>query len=431
MGGSWPKEKFSVVGGSTPKSDVNTYWDGEITWVTPADLSSLNGFDIASSSRQITDTGLSSCGASLVPEGSIILSTRAPIGSLGIAADTLCTNQGCKTLVPSAALSSRFYAYLLTSVTGELNARGKGTTFLELSGDALAAFTVPLPSNEEQTAIAAFLDRETGKIDALVAEQETLIALLKEKRQAVISHAVTKGLNPSAPMKNSGIEWLGEVPAHWEVKRLKNVVPVIEQGWSPEAIDRLAEGDEWGVLKSGCVNHGVFRDTEHKTLPLGVVPPNGLEVSIGNLLMSRASGSIELIGSAALVERCSYRLIMSDKIFRLDVNHAECTNTFLVRVLGSSALRTQIVQAISGAEGLANNIGKGAIREFWLALPPLPEQSAIVAYLDQQTATFDALTAEAERAITLLKEHRSALISAAVTGKIDVRGLVPVSEDAA
>ena len=292
-------------------------------------------------------------------------------------------------------------------------------------------FKLAFPPIPEQTAIATFLDRETAKIDELVAEQEKLIELLKEKRQAVISHAVTKGLNPDVPMKNSGIEWLGEVPEHWEVVRLKHVVPRIEQGWSPEAIDQLAEPDEWGVLKAGCVNNGVFRDTEHKTLPSEIIPPSGIEVAKGDILMSRANGSLDLIGSVAYVESCSYKLIMSDKIFRLVADERNCFKPFLVRIMGTAAIRSQIRLAVSGAEGLANNIGKGAIREFCISLPPVEEQKTISSYLDSETQRFDQLTIEAQRAIDLLKERRSALISAAVTGKIDVRHIATKTKEAA
>jgi type I restriction enzyme S subunit len=116
---------------------------------------------------------------------------------------------------------SGFFAYVLSACSVQLNIQGKGTTFQELSSASLGAFPLPLPPFSEQSAIVAFLDRETGKIDALVAEQERLIALLKEKRQAVISQAVTKGLDPGVPMKPSGVEWLGEVPAHWTIVPLK------------------------------------------------------------------------------------------------------------------------------------------------------------------------------------------------------------------
>ncbi|KPF78062.1 restriction endonuclease subunit S, partial [Novosphingobium sp. AAP93] len=187
------KRRLDIVGGSTPKSDVEEYWDGDIPWITPADLSRLTDFYIRDALRRITADGLASCGTSMVPAGSIILSTRAPIGSLGIAAVDVCTNQGCKALVPTG-VHGVFLAYVLSICSTELNVRGRGSTFLELSGDELGAFRIAFPAQHEQAAIATFLDRETAKIDALVAEQERLIALLKEKRQAVISHAVTKGL---------------------------------------------------------------------------------------------------------------------------------------------------------------------------------------------------------------------------------------------
>lgn len=424
------KRLSPVLRGASPRPIENPkYFDdnGIYGWVRISDVSSSNGY-----LRETPDI-LSELGASLsvkIEPGTLFISIAGSVGKPCISARKICIHDGF-VYFPLLNMNPIFIFRIFE--TGECYAGlGKMGTQLNLNTDTIGSIKIAAPPPSEIEIITAFLDHETGKIDALVAEQEKLIALLKEKRQAVISHAVTKGLDPSVPLKDSGIEWLGDVPEHWEVKRIKHVVPHIGQGWSPEAFDRLAEGNEWGVLKSSCVNHGIFRDTEHKTLPPGVTPPEGLEVLSGDVLMSRASGSLDLIGSAALVENCSFRLIMSDKIFRLEVDQKICFKPFLVKMLGSPTLRTQITQAISGAEGLANNIGKGAIREFWLPLPPLPEQTAIVAYLDAQTAKFDTLTAEAERAIALLKERRSALISAAVTGKIDVRGFVaPTPQEAA
>ncbi|MDY0270759.1 restriction endonuclease subunit S [Trichloromonas sp.] len=185
------KHGYSIIGGSTPKSDSDTFWDGDIVWVTPADLSKLPGLEVADSARKITQAGLDSCGTSLVPSGSVILSTRAPIGTLGIAAKSLCTNQGCKALVPQGGQNSRYCVYLLLVSTGELNILGRGTTFLELSGDALGKFPFPIPPLPEQRTIAAFLDHETGKIDALIEEAQHAIELMKERRTAMISAAVT------------------------------------------------------------------------------------------------------------------------------------------------------------------------------------------------------------------------------------------------
>ena len=414
------KRVCAVVGGSTPKSDQEAYWDGDIVWVTPADLSRLIGFEISDSLRTITSEGLASCGTTLVPQGSVVLSTRAPIGSLGIAAKELCTNQGCKALVPND-IGTRFLAYVLTASNEALNFRGKGTTFLELSGDELAAFKIPLPLSSEQAAIATFLDRETAKIDALVAEQERLIALLKEKRQAVISHAVTKGLDPSVPMKDSGVKWLGEVPGHWEVCALRHVIAAIEQGWSPECYAREAEDQEWGVLKAGCLNGGNFRPSENKALPPELPPEEAYEVRVGDVLMSRASGSPELVGSTAVVKATRERLMLSDKIFRLKLQ-GFVNAAFFVAALNSRPLRIQIENALSGGNGMANNLPQPSLLTFAMAVPPLTEQAPIAVFLEQETAKLDTLMTEARTAITLLQERRTALISAAVTGQIDVRG---------
>lgn len=286
------------------------------------------------------------------------------------------------------------------------------------------------PPEQEQSVIGEFLDRETAKIDALVAEQEQLITLLKEKRQAVISHAVTKGLDPSVPMKDSGVEWLGEVPAHWQVCTLRRLIRRIEQGWSPECEAQPADENCWGVLKAGCVNRGVFNPEENKTLPESLAPLTEFEVQAGDILMSRASGSPELVGSTALVSQTRPRLMLSDKIFRIHLESGQ-DRGFFVRSMNAKHMREQIEQALSGGNGLANNLPQSVLLSFACAAPPEAEQLAIHQFLDETTAQIDRLTSEAVLSIELLRERRSALISAAVTGQIDVRGLAPAQEQAA
>jgi len=176
-------------------------------------------------------------------------------------------------------------------------------------------FWVPTPPLAEQAAIAAFLNRETAQIDALVAEQERLIELLKEKRQSVISHAVTKGLNPDAPMKPSGVEWLGEVPAHWEVVPLRHSITKVEQGWSPQCLGEPALEGEWGVLKVGCGNGDKFDPREQKALPLDVAPLEQYEIKADDILMSRGN-TLELVGMATLISKVRRRLLLSDLLYR-------------------------------------------------------------------------------------------------------------------
>ncbi len=280
--------------------------------------------------------------------------------------------------------------------------------------------TTFLPPENEQILIGEFLDRETARIDKLIAEKQIFIKLLKEKRQALISHVVTKGLNPNVKMKDSGIEWIGDVPEHWECVPLKRLVGFIEQGWSPECHSNTARDGYWGVLKSGAVNGGVYQETENKELPETQTPRPEIEVKQGDLIMSRASGSRELIGSAAYVYETRLRLMLSDKLFRLKCM-MDVDPEFLSISLGSYPLRRQIELAIGGAEGLANNLSQANIKKLLLTRPPYDEQKLIVGSLKVSLERYQNIISETQHSVELLKEHRTALISAAVTGKIDVR----------
>ncbi|WP_298621744.1 restriction endonuclease subunit S [uncultured Zoogloea sp.] len=290
-----------------------------------------------------------------------------------------------------------------------------------INWDNLKSIHVGIPPLPEQKLILKFLDHETEKIDALIAEQETLLRLLAEKRQATISHAVTKGLNPDAPMKDSGVAWLGEVPEHWVLLRIKHLVASLEQGWSPQCEGFPVQSeDEWGVLKVGCVNGGIFRPEENKTLPRELEPLPELGLASGDLLISRAN-TRELVGSAAVALRSYPRLMLCDKLYRLRLRTDACSPQFLASYLGTPQVRGQIELAATGASSSMLNIGQSTIRELSVVVPPRHEQTAIISFLDTETAKLDSLKLESERAIALLKERRAALISAAVTGQIDVR----------
>lgn len=318
--------------------------------------------------------------------------------------------------------TTKYYFWLLQSnvFDGFVDFNKTGSTIVHLYQDTFVNFKYAMPTYSEQLAIAKFLDHETAKIDALIEKQQRLIELLKEKRQAVISHAVTKGLNPNAPMKDSGVEWLGEVPAHWIVLQLRRVLVGMEQGKSPECDSRPADINEWGVLKTGCVNNGAFNFNENKFLPEHIAPFSQFEVKNGDVLMSRASGSVDLIGSVAYVNNPREKLLLSDKIFRLRFEPS-VHKIFFTRLMQSSYMRSNIKVEISGAEGMANNITKSSINSFRFALPPFEEQASIAQAIEEKLSTLDRLIQCSVSGIDLLQERRTALISAAVTGKIDVR----------
>ena len=276
-------------------------------------------------------------------------------------------------------------------------------------------FATAFPPLAEQTQIAEFLDRETGKIDELVAEQRRLMELLKEKRQAVISHAVTRGLNPAAPLKPSGIEWLGDVPAHWNHGPLKYLA-TIKTGYAFSSDDFVGEGIP--VLRIGDITtDGNVDFTDARCLPeeYGIEHADMLVVR-SDIVMAMTGATIGKAGwydsdrPALLNQRvCIFRSIESNE------------QRYLWHILSARFYVEHIALAAVG--GAQPNISDSQLLQCVVPLPPGPEQVAIAAFLDIETARFDALTAEAQRAIDLLQERRTALISAAVTGQIDVRPL--------
>jgi type I restriction enzyme, S subunit len=317
-----------------------------------------------------------------------------------------------------------FFAHVLKSMP-YIQALRRTTDLIrdgqELRFSNFAQVPLPVVPIEEQRKIATFLDRETGKIDALIAEQENLLTLLAEKRQATISHAVTRGLNPNVPIKDSGVPWLGEVPSHWLIVRIKHAVRSIEQGWSPQCEGYPAETpDEWGVLKVGCVNGGVFTSSENKRLPGELEPIAQYALKQGDLLISRAN-TRELVGGAAVVTEDHPKLLLCDKLYRLRMDATLCVPEFLAAFLSIGGARSQIELRASGASSSMLNIGQSVILDMPVTLPSIEEQVQIVDFIRSERQRLEELQHESMCAITLLKERRSALIAAAVTGKIDVR----------
>lgn len=409
---------FRIHNGATPKSSESDYWGDEITWITPEDLGNNTDKYISDSRRKITEEGYVNCGASIAPAGSIALSTRAPIGHIAITAVPACVNQGCRLLEPKEGDASFLY-YALSSAKLLLISRGQGTTFMELPRQNLASMKMAVPPFEEQKAIARFLDFKTAKIDTLIAEQQTLLDKLAEKRTALISHAVTKGLDPSVPTKDSGVAWLGEIPTHWKMTRVRFVIEDLEQGWSPQCNNYPADDDQWGVMKVGCVNGDQFDSTENKSLPDEIDPLVQYEITAGDILVSRANTK-ELLGSAALVRSIRPRLLLCDKLYRMKASTL-VDSDYLVKFLRSSIARYHYERHATGASGSMQNIGQDTLKNLPLPLPPKSEQKTITDYLNNFGHEISSQIEKVERVIERLQEYRTTLITSAVTGKIDVR----------
>lgn len=286
-----------------------------------------------------------------------------------------------------------------------------------ISYDEFGGILLPLPPLLEQRAIAAFLDRETATIDALVEEQRGLIGLLKEKRQALISHAVTKGLNPKAKLKDSGIEWLGMVPEGWEVKKL-GFAAKLQGGFAFKADEFGDEGIP--VIRMKNLSRGVLDLEVVARIPLAS-SNESVSLREGDLLlgMSGSIGDTGSLGNYAVVRAEDLPAQLNQRVGRFLPRENHVSMNFLCRIIQSSGFSEQILLEVTGTAQF--NVSSSQVESCIIALPPLPEQLAIATFLDTETVKLDSLVAEAEGVIALLQERRSALISAAVTGGIDVR----------
>jgi type I restriction enzyme S subunit len=419
------KNISSIINGSTPKSGVEAFWNGELNWITPTDLSQKSGDYIFQSQRKITPQGLNSCGTTLVPANSVILSTRAPIGSLAIGTTEFCTNQGCKSLIIGDASLSKFVYYYLSILTTPLNNLGRGSTFLELSSDDLGSVKISVP-NGNITNIIKFLDHQTAKIDNLIEKQQQLIELLKEKRQAVISHAVTKGLNPDAPMKDSGVEWLGEVPEHWNISTLKHHAIFIDGDRGSEYPNDRDFVDN-GVIFLSSKNISNWEINIDNVNYITLKKFNRLnrgKTKNGDLVV-KVRGSTGRIGELAIFE--SQKLGQSTAFINAQmmiIRLKKSFNNFFLRNVAQGHYWME--QLNIGAYGTAQQqLNNTIFSDMIMVVPSINEQLKINKFLELETKSIDYLIEKSLYTIELMQERRTALISAAVTGKIDVRDWTP------
>jgi len=291
-----------------------------------------------------------------------------------------------------------------------------GAKMPRVSWDFMANMMLVYPPLPEQHTIAAFLDRETAKIDALIAEQQRLIALLAEKRQATISQAVIRGLNPNARMKDSGIEWLGEVPEGWRISRLGFESWLRARlGWRGLKAEEYVE-DGFIFLATPNIkgldidfeNVNYINEQRYEESP-------EIKLQVGDVLLAKDGSTL---GTVNVVRSLPRPATVNSSIAVITPNKTLC-GVFLYYLFQSTYMENTI-ERIKGGMGVPH-LFQEDLNKFYIPLPPSSEQRSIATFLDREIAQLDTLTAEAQRAIALLQERRTALISAAVTGKIDVR----------
>lgn len=345
--------------------------------------------------------------------GDILLSVRAPVGSMNIADQPYGIGRGLCAIRPPLGIDPSFCFYGVMAVRPLLHAVATGSTYEAVTASNVSSIPMLLPRQGEQRAIAAFLDRETSKIERLVARKEKLIELLQEKRTALITRAVTRGLDPNVPMKESGVEWLGEIPGHWHLRPLKRVSPEITVGVvvNPSTYVRT-EGVPF--LYGSDIHEGhIVVDAARRMSKKDSEALSKSCLRAGDLVCVRvgAPGVTAVVPPQLAGANCASVLIVRCGDF--------FDSQWLCYAMNSRLVRYQVELVQYGAAQEQFNVAHAVV--FFVPLPPQAEQRAIAAFLDRETAKIDALIAKVRQAIDHLKEFRTALISAAVTGKIDVR----------
>ena len=323
----------------------------------------------------------------------------------------------CVKLSPDLSLINlSFLNWAINSDLVKMNAElvSSGTTRIRVSLGELKKLKIPYPSLIEQKLIANFLDHETAQIDTLIDKQQTLIQLLKEKRQAVISHAVTKGLNPDAPMKDSGVEWLGEVPEHWSITRIKYVAELTPS--KSGILSRLEERCNFIPMEKLKLDTLVLDETRQ----IKDVYQGYTYFEDGDVLIAKVTPCFENQNMAIAANLVNGIGFGSSEIYVLRTE-AEGLNQLLLYRLQESVFMQLGAGAMTGAGGL-RRVPSDFLNNFQFGLPPISEQQEIVEHIEKMKSKFNDLIDNAQQAIQLMQERRTALISAAVTGKIDVRG---------
>ncbi|WP_228008402.1 restriction endonuclease subunit S [Microcystis aeruginosa] len=403
------KQLSLIKRGASPRPIDNPSFfddDGAYSWVRISDVTASNKY-LETSEQKLSELGKSKSIA--LEPGELFVSICATVGKPIITNIKCCIHDGF-VYFPFLKENREYLFYIFSG--GELyKGLGKQGTQLNLNTEIIGDIKLPIPPLPEQQKIAEFLDQETSKIDKLITKKERLIELLKEKRTALISHAVTKGLNPDVPMKDSGVEWLGEIPEHWENWKISHAFQKIGSGTTPSTnrYDYYDGDVPW--INTSELRENIITDTSVKITNKALLDNSVLNLySPGTLLIAMYGATIGRLGILGITA---------------------CTNQACCALANPILLDTKFVfywlwmrrneLIILSSGGGQPNINQEKIRSIKIPAPPLPEQQKIAEFLDRETSKIDNLITKTRTSIDHLKEYRTALISAAVTGKIDVR----------
>ncbi len=397
--------------GWTPDTKNRRYYGGDYNWVSIADLTKNR---INETGQKITQLAVDEMKGSQAPAGSLLFSYKLTIGMVALLDQPAYTNEAIAAFYPNKKINMNFWKYAVVVILPRYSRKNIYNSDL-LNQELMNSARFYAPSYDEQATIAATLDRETARIDALIQKKTRFIELLKEKRQALITHAVTKGLDPNVKMKDSGIEWIGQVPEHWEVKPFKYILSAPMSYGANESAESDDPNHPRYIRITDLTENGTLREDTFKTLPWDKA--YSYLLSDGDILLARSGATV---GKSFLYRETNGAACFAGYLIKASCNEEKALPKYIYAYLQSHSYWEYI--SGSNIQSTIQNVSAEKYSSMVLPVPQREEQATIAATLDRETARIDALIGKAEQSITLLKERRSAFITAAVTGQIDLRG---------
>jgi type I restriction enzyme S subunit len=429
-----------ILGGGTPSSDNPEYFTASgIPWLTPADLYGFKSKYISHGRRDLSELGLSKSSAQLMPAGSVVFSSRAPIGYVAISQNPISTNQGFKSCVPYLLEMKEYIYWFLKSAAEEIDRNASGTTFKEVSGKIVSNILISIPPLPEQHRIVAKVDQLMALCDELEAKQQRTRTKLTRLNNAALDRLTSArdddDFTPAWELVRDNFDLLYTTPEtiaklrqsilelavqgkliaptnrdHWKQGVLGDVVESSEAGWSPQCENRPRIGNEWGVLKVSAVSWDHFKPAENKALPPHLDARPEYEVKSGDFLISRANTS-ELVAKSVVVNDSPHRLSLSDKTVRLHFR-ADASPRYFCLVNNSPASRDYYAGNAGGTSSSMKNVTRKQILALPVLIPPLSEQHRIVAKVDQLMTLCDGL----ETRLTKAQAKAEKLTTATIQG---------------
>ncbi|WP_034893717.1 restriction endonuclease subunit S [Gillisia sp. Hel_I_29] len=402
---------FKFNTGFTPSTSNNEFYsNGLHDWINISDLGSKY---INESKTKLTD--LAVAGKEIVPKGSLMYSFKLSVGKMGFTSKDVYTNEAIFSVLPHPSLNLNYYYYLLGTIL-KFNSNENIYGAKILNQQLIKNSKLTIPPSDEQIAIANYLDKKTTEIDTLISKKELLIELLEEEKTAVVNQAVTKGIDQNVPMKDSGVEWLGEIPEHWKIKKLK-FLGKVQNG--------VSEGGEYFGSGYPFVTYGdVYYNATLPNIPSGLAKSDDeakikYSVKEGDVFFTRTSETIEEIGIASTCLNTIEGAIFAGFLIQFRPENNLINKHFSKFYFRSFIPKTFFVKEMNLVTRAS--LSQGLLKRLPVLLPPYKEQKKIGKFLDIELTRRNMTISKMGKEIEFLKEYKTALISEVVTGKVDVR----------